>query len=78
MVKIHLEYTSVLDVRNAENNSDVILPEGATVTDLLSFLEIKPEHQRFVIASVDGKKRSPGSELQDGDHVVLSLPIGGG
>jgi sulfur carrier protein ThiS len=77
-VKVHLEYTGVLDVKSVPSGSQVDLPDHATIGVLLSQLQIRPEHQRFVVSAVNGKQQRASTRLADGDRVLLSLPMGGG
>lgn len=75
---VHLEYTAVLAVKGPKSGSEVELPDGSTVADLLERLHIQPDHRRHIVAFVNGTQRKPSTALHDGDRLVLSLPIGGG
>lgn len=77
-MKIHLEYTAVLAVKGAANNSDVALDGGTTVGALLERLGIQPAHRKYVVVFVNGRKEKQATALKDGDRVALSLPVGGG
>lgn len=77
-MKIFVEYTGVLDVKDVPSGSQVELPDKSTIGALLSHLKIKTEHQRFVVSAVNGKQQRASSRLMDGDRVLLSLPMGGG
>jgi sulfur-carrier protein len=55
---------------------EVELPEGGTLGDLLSALEIPSEETR--VAFVNGNIRDLDWELKTGDELGLFPPIGGG
>jgi hypothetical protein len=77
-MKIRLEYTGVLEIKGVASNSDVDLPDGASVATLLNQLKVLPEHQKFVTVAVNGAQKKHHHVLQPGDRVLLSLPMGGG
>lgn len=77
-MNIHLEYTAVLAIKGAANNSDVALEDGTTVGALLERLGIQPAHRKYVVVFVNGGKEKLATVLKDGDRVALSLPVGGG
>ena len=77
-MKILVEFTAVLDVKDLKSGSAVDLADGATIADLLHVLKVKKEHQRYIAAFVNNGKKRPADKLKDGDRVMLSLPVGGG
>lgn len=77
-MKIVLSYTGFLRFENRTSGDMFEVPDGATIRQLLEKLGIRPEHIRFVIAMVNGEKRRPGCVLNDGDELMLHLPVGGG
>ena len=77
-MKIHLEYTAVLDARGASSGSTLDLPNGTVVADVLDLLHVKKDHQRYVVPFVNGDKKRLNDTLRDGDKLILSLPVGGG
>ena len=77
-MKIHLEYTAVLDAKGVSSGSVVELPDGAAVTDVLDLLHVKKDHQKYVVPFVNGGKKRLADKLRDGDKLTLSLPVGGG
>ena len=77
-MKIHLEYTAVLDVKGVRNGMALEIPDGSTVAALLNRLEVRPEHQKFVVPFINGAQKKLSAQLRDNDKVVLSLPVGGG
>ena len=77
-MKIHIEYTGVLAAKGVSSGSVVDLPDGSAVTDVLNFLCVKKDHQKYVVPFVNGDKKRLADRLHDGDKLVLSLPVGGG
>ena len=77
-MKVHVEYTGVLEVKDVPSGSDVELQEEATVGGLLNHLRIRPDHHRFIQTAVNGRQQRASARLSDGDRVVLFLPMGGG
>ncbi len=77
-MKIHLEYSAVLHVAKAKSGDLFEIGEGATVRQLLEDLGIKPEHSKYVVSSINGRQGRITSVLHAGDHIHLSLPVGGG
>ncbi len=52
------------------------LPEGSTIQDVISALEIRPQETK--VAFVNGRARAEMYRLQEGDEVGLFPPVGGG
>ena len=77
-MKVHLEYTGVLDVKGVPSGSTIEVQENLTIGALLTHLQIRPEHQKFVVTAINGKQQRASAKLADGDRVLLSLPMGGG
>lgn len=77
-VHVHVEYPAPLHVPGTPSGSRVTLPTGATLSCLLDHLGIEPRHQPHVAAFVEGERIRASSPLQDGDRVVLQVPISGG
>lgn len=75
---VTVEFTAVMNVPNISSGAQVELPPQATIHDLLKTIGIDARHMRFVVAVVNGKHVRANQRLSDGDHVLLSLPIGGG
>ena len=55
---------------------EVELPDGATVDDLLVFLEIS-ESQKAVVA-IDGRLRKANDKISHGAHAQVFQPVHGG
>lgn len=77
-MRIHLEFTGLLDVKGVVSGTTLEVPEGTTVAGLLDHLKVRPEHQKFVVPFINGEQKKLSAPLRDGDKVVLSLPVGGG
>ena len=77
-MKITLTYNGVLEIKPFDRGTELELPEGTTVEQVLDLCEIQKNHQAFVLASVAGKELKKGSVLHDGDTLMLFLPLGGG
>lgn len=55
---------------------DLDISEGATITDLISQLNLSSAEVKVVF--VNGRARSPDWRLNSGDEVGIFPPIGGG
>lgn len=54
----------------------VELPEGSTLADLVTHLEIRANEVKVMF--VNGRARAEMYRLQDGDEVGIFPPVGGG
>jgi hypothetical protein len=77
-MKIVLEYAAVLDVRGPPSGEEYEIPDGSSVSDLLTALQVAADHHRYVVPFVGGRKVTLSARLKPGDRCFLSLPIGGG
>ena len=77
-IKIKLTFTGVIDIKNAENNSIIKVEKGFSIGDVLAGLGVRKEHKRFIITIVNNEKQPQTYMLEDGDHLSLFLPVGGG
>ena len=77
-MKIILSYTGFLRFENRSSGDALEVEQGCTITQVLEQLGIRPEHRRFVLAMVNGEKGRPGRVLNDGEELLLHLPVGGG
>ena len=77
-MRIKLSFVGFLDIDGVRSGDVIDAAEGSTVADLLTAHGIKPHHQRFVIAAVNGEKKPAACVLHDGDELLLLLPAGGG
>jgi sulfur carrier protein ThiS len=70
-------YGSLLRTEGKPNFIKVV-PEGATVRDLLVALGYKPQHVATILTTVNGIQSSHNMKLKEHDEVVLSIMVGGG
>ncbi len=77
-MKITLEYVAMLKVSGPPSGSGYALPDGATLSELMTGLGLRPEHQKVVVGFVNEIKARPEQILRDGDRVFLAMPVGGG
>lgn len=77
-MKIELEFTAVLNVKDVRSGSPLEIEDGTTVAGLLNRLQIDIAYHKFIIPFVNGQKAKTGDTLQNNDKVFLSLPVGGG
>ncbi len=77
-MKILVEYTALLDLKGVPNGSLVDVPDGSTISDLLTRCGVEAAHQKYIAPFINSEKKPLRTILRDGDHLVLSLPIGGG
>ena len=77
-MKVTLEFSAVLDVKNFANGDSVSLDEGSTIGDLITLAGIRPEHRRYVVSLLNGREVRHEQELADGDEVFLLVLASGG
>ena len=73
-----MNYAAVLKLAEISNGGTLDLPEGMTVSELLSDCSVKEEHKKYILVFVDEKKRDIHHILKDGEVLSLYLPVGGG
>jgi sulfur carrier protein ThiS len=57
---------------------DVEVPEGATVKELLSFLQIPISGSEKAVVAIDGRIRKANDEIPSGAHAQIFQPMAGG
>jgi len=77
-VIITVEHSAVLKLKNIKNRGEISVPEHTAIEALLSRLGVQAGHHKYLLAYVNGMKRSLSHILHDGDALQLFLPIGGG
>jgi sulfur carrier protein ThiS len=77
-IRIRVEYSAVLHLPGLPNRGAVELEVGSTVGQLLDRSGLAGDKTRFVVAVVNGARRRLHEVLENGDQVVLRLPVGGG
>ncbi len=75
---ITLEFPGFLQLKDIRSGDTVPAGEGASVRTLLTELGMRPEHRQHVIPVVNGTEVRLNHQLNDGDHVFLYIPVGGG
>lgn len=75
---IRLDYVAMLHLPGVRNGAPFVLPEGATVSDLLERLGVRAEHRKVIAPFVNEKRVHASTCLREGDRVFLALPVGGG
>jgi sulfur carrier protein ThiS len=79
-VKVRLYGTfsqKVPDYQQSEE-IEVEVPEGATVKDLLSLLQIPVSGSEKAVVSIDGRIRKASDEITSGAHAQIFQPMHGG
>ena len=77
-MKITLAFPGFLQINTVESGSTVEVEEGSTVVDLLNAFSISADHQQHIIPIVNQEEKRPDYRLQEGDHLFLYIPVGGG
>lgn len=78
-MKIKLSYTGYLKLVGARNGDIVEVPEGASISDVMTQFGIPAHQQRHLIPFVNGdEQRKLNTSLNDGDELTLVIQIGGG
>ena len=77
-MRIRIEYMGFFRIEGVPNNSQLEVETGTTVSQLLDHLHVKPEHRTYLKPIVNRTRQSFDYRLQDGDHLFLYFPIGGG
>lgn len=77
-MEITVSFVGYLELPDIENNSRVILEEGTTVAAFLTEKGMSRRHQRHIIPIINEEEMRLSYTLQDGDRLMLFLPVGGG
>ena len=75
---VHVEFMGPVKRPGIEHDADVAVADGGTIEDLLLALGYQPMHVRHIGVFRDNVRLPRGTRLQDGEHVVVTLPLGGG
>ncbi len=75
---ITVSYTGVLNIQKIPSGAEFSVPDGTTISELLSMLDIIESHKKYVIVLVQDQKVNLAYKLKNSDEVKLSLLIGGG
>lgn len=77
-MKIHLEYAAMLKARGVATGSEADVPDGITISQLLTHLQIDDAHQKTVTAFINDRRAHRDDPIPPDARVFLTLPISGG
>lgn len=77
-MKIFFEYLGLLHIEDIKNKSFLDVESDITATELMTKLQIRKEHQKFISVFINGEEKSRNAVLKENDKVKLFLPTGGG
>ncbi|NOZ13972.1 MAG: MoaD/ThiS family protein [Acidobacteria bacterium] len=77
-MRIVLEFPGFLQITGVDSGGTSEVAEGKTVSQLLDDFGIAYDHQRYIIPIVNREEKRLDYVLQDGDHLFLYVPVGGG
>lgn len=81
-MKLEVRFLAVPPGALERTRMEVEVPQGTTVGDLINLLAqeypVLRSYSRFVSAAVNRTIVGMQTELQDGDEVLYSPPVGGG
>lgn len=77
-MKIFFEYLGLLHIEGIRNKSYIVINAGCTVVELMTKLQIRKEHQKFISVFINDEEKSRQTILKENDRVKLFLPTGGG
>lgn len=77
-MRIRVYAASFCSFENIDRDGYMVLPDGAVLDDVYKRLEVPWLYRRIVFATVNYKKVSLKTRLQDGDVVSFLSALGGG
>ena len=75
-VKLYGTLSLSFDQYDHLNGLDAVLPDGASIQELLAYLKISPD--RLGMIYMDGKLLDVTSQLKDGARISIFRPVAGG
>jgi hypothetical protein len=78
VLRIHLEYTALLNLSGLPNGAVIDMPPGSTPADILRKGGVREDQLGAVIPVINGTRRRNDTPLEEGDRLTLRLPAGGG
>ncbi len=75
-VKLYGTLSRSFDEYDHLSGLEVIVPDGASIHDLLALLNLAPE--RLGMIYMDGRRLDKKSRLEDGAQIKIFQPIAGG
>ena len=77
-MRIRVYAASFCSFENIDRDGYIVLPDGAVLDDVYKRLQVPWLYRRIVFATVNYKKVSLKTRLQDGDVVSFLSALGGG
>ena len=77
-MKIFFEYLGLLHIEDIKKKSSINVDADCTVVELMTKLQIRKEHQKFISVFINDEEKSRQTILKENDRVKLFLPTGGG
>lgn len=77
-MKVRVDHIALIHCDHLDDDKTIELRENATVTDLLTALDISADHQKAIVPFINSERAKRNHTLKDGDEVFLSLAVGGG
>ena len=77
-MRIRVYAASFCSFENIDRDGYMVLPDGAVLDDVYKRLQVPWLYRRIVFATVNYKKVSIKTRLQDGDVVSFLSALGGG
>ena len=77
-MKIFFEYLGLLHIEDIKNKSMLDVESDITAVELMTKLQIRKEHQKFISVFINDEEKSRHTNLKENDRVKLFLPTGGG
>ena len=77
-MRIIFEYLGLLHIEDIKNKSILDVESDITAAELMTKLQIRKEHQKFISVFINDEEKSRHAVLKENDKVKLFLPTGGG
>ena len=77
-MKIRLSYTGYLKLEGVKNGEIIDIPEGFTVSDVMTKYKIPEQQQRFLKVFLNDQEAKLTQELKSNDDLLLIIQVGGG
>jgi molybdopterin converting factor small subunit len=78
LIKILVDYSGVIRSHSGKKQEWVEIETGSNVESLLTQLGYRKDHHKFIIATIDGKRATLDTLLENDIAITLFLPAGGG
>jgi molybdopterin converting factor small subunit len=77
-MKIKVEFSGALRRKFKDHWLELELEETKSIRQIILDLGCQQEEMRYLVAIVNGERVEFSSQVKEGDHVKILLPIGGG